>query len=241
MQKSALFSGIVFLVLLLTGCGGGDVEKYDDGFYESGTYYFFGGGTGQGRLVNGKRDGTWSFFDKEDHKLSEGSFKDGIESGPWKMWHPNGKPSREGAFLEGKMHGHWKFYFDDGTLESEGDFKNGLHLGIWQFYHFNTQRRSLGSYEEDKRVGKWEFWWNNGELQEVRRYEGDENILDNSWTDNGTPMVVEGTGPYEYWEYGILKEKGAYLDYKMHGEWSFYEDGNLLRTMMFDKGEEVKQ
>ncbi|HHG85072.1 MAG TPA: hypothetical protein ENJ82_10040 [Bacteroidetes bacterium] len=229
------------LALLISSCGDA-VEKYKDGLYENGTFYFYGGGTGTGTLAKGQRSGEWTFFDKNQKLAAKGSYQDGKEEGPWKFWYDNGNLKREGAFAAGLQHGHWKTYFADETLESEGDFKQGEQLGIWQFFFGNAQKRSQGEMAKDKRVGEWKFWFNNGEPKELRIYNGEKNILQSSWQENGTPMVVDGTGEYEYWEYGLRREKGAYKDGLMDGKWTFWdENGVVVNSGFFENGEKIEE
>jgi antitoxin component YwqK of YwqJK toxin-antitoxin module len=48
------------------------------------------------------------------------------------------------------------------------------------------------------------------------------------------------TEPSPFYETGLPRFKGEYLDAEMHGSWEFYrKDGSLMRTGEFDKGKQV--
>ena len=43
-----------------------------------------------------------------------------------------------------------------------------------------------------------------------------------------------------FYENGLPRFKGEYLDGEMHGPWEFYrKDGSIMRSGEFDKGEQV--
>lgn len=43
-----------------------------------------------------------------------------------------------------------------------------------------------------------------------------------------------------FYENGLLRFKGEYLDGEMHGYWEFYrKDGSVMRTGSFDRGKQV--
>ena len=43
-----------------------------------------------------------------------------------------------------------------------------------------------------------------------------------------------------FYENGLLRFKGEYLDDEMHGYWEFYrKDGSVMRTGTFDRGKQV--
>ena len=113
--KCVKFAVAVLLcfAVIFQGCGeSNSVQKFDDGFYENGTYYYFNGGTGKGELKEGKHHGEWTFYNEKGVLATEGSFDMGVETGPWKFYGREGNLQREGAFQEGKPHGHWKIYFE---------------------------------------------------------------------------------------------------------------------------------
>ena len=66
---------------------------------------------GRGRVVNGKREGRWTFWYENGQLLS-------------RINHKNGK--REGLYER---------YYENGTLRYRGHYKNGISVGKSEFFH----------------------------------------------------------------------------------------------------------
>ena len=78
-----------------------------------------------GLVVNGRKEGLWTFWYKNGRKKEEGTFKEGKEVGVWKRWHDNGKMKSKRTIKYGKGEGLWTWWYYNGKKESNGTFKNG--------------------------------------------------------------------------------------------------------------------
>ncbi|MCB9234786.1 MAG: hypothetical protein H6581_24245 [Bacteroidia bacterium] len=202
---------LILSIILLTGCF--SKPGVQEGYYENGKFYYWNGSMGVGDLVTEKKEGEWRFYNEMRQKISQGTF------------------------VQDSMLGHWQFWYAGGTLESEGDFNNNRRVGFWKFYHPNGAQMSEGSFEKAERVGKWTFWYDTGQMQEVRRYANGLNYLLNSWYPDGTPMVVDGNGNFEYYWQGNLAEVGAYQDSMATGHWQLFDaNGNVRDEIDYVKG-----
>ena len=68
----------VLLILFISACGGGGEEKE---YYPSGELKRVGS-----RLKDGSKDGVWTSFYKNGHKLSSGVYKNDKKEGTWAFW-----------------------------------------------------------------------------------------------------------------------------------------------------------
>lgn len=85
---------------------------------------------GRGQIVDGLRDGPWTFFDDNGQRLSEGSFREGREDGAWVFFHPNGQLASKGAFENGEREGRWLFFKPNGTDDAQrsGLYRAGVRI-----------------------------------------------------------------------------------------------------------------
>ena len=101
-----------------------------------------------GLVVNGRKEGLWTFWYKNGRKREEGIFKEGKEVGVWKRWHDNGKMKSKRTIKFGKGEGLWTWWYYNGKKESKGTFKNGKKEGKWTFWYENGIKTKEGTFEE---------------------------------------------------------------------------------------------
>ncbi len=80
----------------------------------------------RGFYKNGKMEGRWTYFHKQDSIASVGSYKDDKRTGEWKYFDEQGRPaSTENYGENGKLEGN-KFYFDTlGQIADTDVFADG--------------------------------------------------------------------------------------------------------------------
>jgi antitoxin component YwqK of YwqJK toxin-antitoxin module len=78
---------------------------------------------GEGEYKNGKKDGTWTFYDKEGVKEKEILFADGLDT-LHTYYSSNGNKMKEGKMVDGKEEGNWTFYDENGVKERETEHKS---------------------------------------------------------------------------------------------------------------------
>lgn len=80
----------------------------------------------EGRKVNGKRHGKWTYYYDNGMKWSEGKYVHGERNGYAIVYYENGKKKIEGQYKNDLRVGKWKVWEDDGTLVKEIDLDKML-------------------------------------------------------------------------------------------------------------------
>jgi len=101
---------VIFLILFIS-IGQISFAQYDSVFYE--------GLKGYGNVINGKRDGHWTFWYPNGHKQSEGQYKKDIVDGVWKNYYESGKLFYIAEYKEGTptATGVWKAFYEKDRKE----------------------------------------------------------------------------------------------------------------------------
>ncbi|PCJ89442.1 MAG: hypothetical protein COA57_02255 [Flavobacteriales bacterium] len=108
-------------------CVGSCFNPYEnqEGYYESGSFYFYTGKKGEGQLLNGKKNGNWIFYDETRKIISKGTFENDLLHGRWTFFHPNNQKTSEGNFIHDFQDGKWLFWNENGELYRETVFERG--------------------------------------------------------------------------------------------------------------------
>ena len=144
----------------------------------------------EGEYLNGVRNGKGKEFQNR-RLIFEGEYLNGKRNGKGKEYNRDEIVIFEGEYLDGKRNGKGKEYDEDGKLKFDGEF----------FYDHRIRGRLYFK-------GKLEF---EGEFIFDRKYSGtgyDSNGDKIYELNNGTGKVIE------YYENGMLKYEGEYLNEK---------------------------
>ena len=89
-------------------------------------------GLQQGRISEGKKQGSWLEFWITGQLKSKGEYIDGKKTGPWLLFYTNGQLMSKGNYLEDMEDGDWLYYFRNGNInqKSSGSYKDGKKLII---------------------------------------------------------------------------------------------------------------
>ena len=83
-------------------------------------YFKSGVKESEGTYLNGKKDGSWTYWHEvfgKDIVESKGYYKLGNRIGKWTYWYPNGEKSEVGNFKAQGRVGKWTYYNEDGSLD----------------------------------------------------------------------------------------------------------------------------
>ena len=82
-------------------------------------------GMQQGKILEGKKQGSWFEFWITGQLKSKGEYIDGKKTGPWLLFYTNGQLMSKGNYLEDMEDGDWLYYFRDGNInqKSSGSYK----------------------------------------------------------------------------------------------------------------------
>ena len=85
----------------------------------------------RGPLIDGMREGQWTYWYQYGQKHEQGSFRAGERHGEWKRWYQNGKLRSVSHYLNGTRHGSFVSHQRDGALFESGEFVHGRRQGSW--------------------------------------------------------------------------------------------------------------
>lgn len=75
---------------------------------------------------DGVQDGYYrQWFNKKDHLLETGNYRNGYRCGTTKKWYENRQLREESEYKDGKLHGWYKKWTITGQLERSCEYKNG--------------------------------------------------------------------------------------------------------------------
>src|SRR5262245_66615121 len=99
-------------------------------------------------------------------KSAEGALVDGRREGAWTFWNEHGRRECEEEYSGGERHGwHTSFHTSNQHKRAEGAHAHGQRTGPWEEWHATGQLAARGSYDAGERHGAWSTWHDNGELE----------------------------------------------------------------------------
>ena len=87
---------------------------------------FDDGKKSEGCIVNGLKEGLWTYYSVDSKKEKEIEFKKGIEDGVFRRWFKNGKLGIESVSINGKTCGTWIEYYENGQIKEEMIYENDV-------------------------------------------------------------------------------------------------------------------
>jgi len=97
-----------------------------------------------------------------------GAYVNGKAEGTWTWWYENGKKMTEGNFIEGKRNGIWQTWYEGGQKKSESIYVDDRLNGLCTQWYKNGKMKQHGKYRQDKREGPHRYYDTAGQLQSVR-------------------------------------------------------------------------
>ena len=92
-----------------------------------------------GEMVNGKREGNWTTWQKNGQKRQEMFFQNNKLEGIVTNWYTNGYKKSERNFVAGVENGLRTEWYDTGEKKAEINFKDDLENGLKTTWHKNGQ------------------------------------------------------------------------------------------------------
>ena len=123
------------------------------------------GRTYKGDRLNGLREGLWTTWDPEGHKIREDNWVHDRLKGLSQVWHPNGNLSSIGYYDDNKMVGSWKFFYENGQKMMEGRYIKNTKS--------NGNPMSLMN-------GTWKYWYPDGNPLEISGLLPKNEVLENA-------------------------------------------------------------
>ncbi len=235
-----------------------DRRSTPDQIKEYATFYDNGRLKEKGKTKNGKRDGEWTFYQKNGEIKTIVFYDYGKEisrNAPEKVveffeYHPNGRIKIEGITRNGKKDGVFTYYnpkgkvvksvlFSNGVIIKDDDssaanqikkLKEGEHIA----YHRNGRIKETGKYLNGKKQGEWRKFDNKGTILMITIYENGILLFEQN------PNLIQQFVSYH--NNGRIKEQGMIRGEERDGEWVlFSKRGKLLRKTNYFRGDIVGQ
>ncbi len=217
------------------------------------------------RLVNGRREGLWEFYDKEGKLVKQELYKNGElvkdDSDPTlsftfeKEYHASGNLKSQYAVKDGLKNGAKSNFDENGiqlaseiykndTLMATGWFtSDGSKDSLWQFYYPNREIQSKGKFKDGMKEGMWIYYFPNKAIEQKGRYHNDLPTGEWTWNyPNGQVRRLESffKGRYEgdiidYDTTGAIIQKQTYTYDTQEGDY-FYFIGDHQEKGKFQNG-----
>jgi antitoxin component YwqK of YwqJK toxin-antitoxin module len=208
---------------------------------------------GEGKFIDGKREGPWKFYVIEDKTLrkilhQEVSFLNGEKVGPSKCFFPDGNISVAGTYVSDQLDGEIKSFYDNGKLYGTRPYSKGKRIGKHIYFYSNGAIQFELNFVNDTLNGLYQAYYQNGKIQESFYYKMDningdyKYYYDNGqlWIEkeyeNGLLMNVIGN----YDKEGKARDKGTLKD--GNGTVNYYtEAGSIYSILTFRDGTKVAE
>jgi antitoxin component YwqK of YwqJK toxin-antitoxin module len=212
----------------------------------------------------GKRDGLWTWNDRDGNKEREGNYVAGKREGPWTEWF-EAKIVFSGEYKDGVPHGEFIHY--DRNENELGRFEmadgTGTMLTFWPNRKVATRQRLLrgaadgpyqeltlrgkvvveGRYRADQKHGVWKEWTAEGvpTLEQTwKRGKLDgvvKKYIDGKLASEATYRDGKATGRYVEYRAGRPALTGQFVDDRKTGAWTQYDpEGRVTLTATYKDG-----
>jgi antitoxin component YwqK of YwqJK toxin-antitoxin module len=190
-----------------------------------------------GELEHGRRDGLWTWNDRDGNKEREGNYIAGKRDGPWTEWYEN-KTVFTGEYTRGKPDGDFIYY--DRNQNELGRFAiqggTGTMLTFWGNRKVATrQRLDRGSPD-----GRYQELTSRGQLVVEGRFRGDaRHGAWKEWSPEGVVTLEQSwrrgrlDGAVKKYVAGQLATSATYQDGKVTGVYTELRDGKPAVTGQF--------
>lgn len=170
----------------------------------------------------------------------------GRKHGTWKYYYPNGNIKRIENYTFGVKSGYFKYFNLEGNLKKVEKYYNGqieedppelAELDIKKEYYPDGSIKAMGSYKDGVAEGVTRYYTEDGEIEKAFVFKNGR-IIGKGIVDK----LGEKQGKWkEYYDFGVLKAEGEYLNDKRIGLWKYYHPNKKLEQIgKFNrKGESV--
>ena len=213
--------------------------------------------TREGKIVSGKYEGQWIYYNNHGAKIESRSFKnDEIEGNDSVFWQ-NGTLKFVTPYKKGNIDGYYEEYFLNGSLCREGWYTEGLRQGMWKTYNIDGTLSEINYYANGDFQGWQEDYFPNGKLNEQSYYEFDhfsaKILFDSTGKVFNKSDLTHGNGIYElkaqngkllihgqleggvfngkterFYSNGQPKMKATYLSDQMYGNVEKFDENGLI-------------
>lgn len=189
----------------------------------------------------GRRQGKWVKMDKNNRKIYEGTFKDGLEIGTFTYYYSDGTVRMKNTFLvDGKFCSH-EAYDKNGKLMATGFYNQKNRDSVWNIYNAEGKLLKSETYKMGTKTGKSVLFSSTGDTIEIQYWNDNKKhgywyrkVLNGYLTGNYANNLLDG----KYAEYRNNKvvSEGNYSQGLRDGQWKFYDGNNLEVVEKWNNG-----
>jgi len=190
-----------------------------------------------GTFDHGKRDGLWTWNDRDGNKEREGSYLDGKRDGAWTEWYEN-KIVFTGNYTNGKPDGEFIYYDHNQNELGRFEIKNGT--GTMQTFWPNKKVATRQHLYQGAADGLYQELTNRGKVVVEGRFRSDQKHgAWKEWTPDGVPTLEQTwkrgklDGVVKKYIDGKVATEATYKDGKATGKYVEYRGGKPAVTGQF--------
>ena len=125
----------------------------------------------QGKIKNGLRDGTWTYWNENGQTRSVATYKDNqierqknyqngaLINETQYRYYENGQISSERNEKDGKKDGKWTIWLENGQIKLEENYKDGVLDGKSTSWTENGQKQKDANYKDGNYDGNYTYWF----------------------------------------------------------------------------------
>ena len=209
-------------------------------------YYEDGALIANGKKVDGKHVGEWTYFQAKGRLKARGMYNaDDKRQGLWKFYHQNGNLATNEPYVNGELDGEVTSFYSNGAPNLVSQYKNGKKNGAYSDHYSDGVLKSRYNYVNDKENGDYRTFHANGSPSlEMNSKDDQADGPYKKYHANGR-LAAEGNvvlgkqeGRYRsYHDNGTLESEGEMKNGEMEGEWrSYHTNGRLHMVHSYTKG-----
>lgn len=238
-MKKILF--LLVFTFILNKVSSQDGEKVSDGYQVF--KYPNGAVSSEGLIKNGKPEGFWKSYYVTGVIKSEGRRTNHLLDSIWVFYDQSGDITEKISYLYGKKNGWYYKYKKESSgvyLWSQELFAGDRKEGVATVFFPDGKVKETIMYSDGKKEGLAKEYDENGNIISLMEYHNDFLVSRERINRYDSKMLRQG--PWKaFYDNGRIKSESSYIDDMMHGYYKEYDEkGNLVLTMLYDKGSIVK-
>jgi antitoxin component YwqK of YwqJK toxin-antitoxin module len=175
----------------------------------------------EGKIVEGKAEGEWKYYDKNGSLTEKTTFTNGLRQGKSLKFYETGKVKTEMFYVDDELEGYYKEFYKNGNTKREGVYAKDKFHGEWKYYYPDGKLKEIDFYKDDEYDGWQEYYAINGKLESEEYYElgyvKNRIIYDSLGNIFQDIQFNKGTGLYD------LKFKNGKTNFKYNRENDFIQ------------------
>lgn len=173
--------------------------------------YANGAVRGKGKVLQGKKEGTWIFYYPDGTISGQEDFVRGLLHGTVLSNYPDGSRQSQETWLQGMLQDSAWYYHPGGALERKGLYHQGRYQGTWCYFYANGNPDRVVRYVEGFPEGEVLVYAETGVLIQHGYYT--KGMEDGLWKF----FDAEGRIQYEG-NYQMGKRTGVWYTYTRKGQ-----------------------